>query len=60
MTIDEAHANVGRRVSFTGPVDTQHGVITRAGPRYCYVQYDGDTDAQCTEPETINLTEAGQ
>lgn len=62
MTVDEARANVGRRVFWTGPTgDTEHGVITSVADNgLARVLYDGDAVAQYTEPETVTLAEAHQ
>lgn len=56
MSIEEAHANQGKRVYYTGPGGKiEYGTITSCSPKYVRVLFDGDAVAQYTEAETIAL-----
>ena len=58
MTLEQAAANVGRRVLYRTAHGQESGVITSVGTVFVFVRYGSDTGSKATDPESLTL-EAG-
>lgn len=56
MTIEEAAANIGRRVVYTHPHGpTEYGVITSVSERFAFVRYGDAVNSQATPVERLTF-----
>lgn len=62
MTLDEARANIGRKVGYRPPhpaLPAEEGVIASVNDRFVFVRYGSDLTAKATNPRDLTLIDAG-
>lgn len=55
MTVEEARANIGRRVIYWDRGRVETGVIVDASSLYVFVRYGDDVGTKATPPELLAL-----